>query len=64
MLRALLLLLLIMIALLSVPGVRRRLTTAYGQRNWREFKRNLGLALLLYFLLSLVVTVYKYGFNG
>ncbi len=61
MLRALLLFLAIVVLLLCLPAVRRRLRRAYGERDWRELKQHLMIALLLYFLLSVVVTVYKYG---
>jgi uncharacterized BrkB/YihY/UPF0761 family membrane protein len=60
MFRALLLFLALLILLLCVPAVRRRLVRAYGERDWRELKQSLGIALLLYFLLTVVVTLYKY----
>lgn len=64
MIRLFLLLLLIVVALFTIPATRRRLLKAYGERNWRELRQNLYWALAVYFLISLVVTFYKYDFPG
>lgn len=64
MIRLLLLLLLIVVALFTIPATRRRLLKAYGERNWRELRQNLLWALVAYFLISLVVTLYKYDILG
>lgn len=59
--RTLLLLLLLIIALLTRPWVRNRLLQRYGAGSWRTLKQNLVIVLILYFLVSLGVTLYKYG---
>jgi hypothetical protein len=60
MFRALLLFLALLVLLLCVPAIRRRLIRAYGERDWRELKQSLVIALVLYFLLTVLVTLYKY----
>ena len=64
MLRVLFLFLALIGVLLCIPAVRARVRRAYGERNWRELKQHLALALALYFLISLVVTLYKYNVLG
>ncbi len=61
MLRTLILLFLLIIALLSRPWFRRWLLTNYGERNWRTLKINFVIVLILYFLVSLVISLFKYN---
>jgi cell division protein FtsW (lipid II flippase) len=64
MIRLLLLLLLIIVAIMTIPATRRRVLKAYGEGNWRELRQNLFWALVAYFILSVVVTLYKYHILG
>lgn len=60
MLRTLILLLLLIIVLVSRPWFRSWLLSNYGERNWRTFKINLVIVVILYFLVSLVISLFKY----
>ena len=60
MIRLLLFWLLIVVAVLTIPATRRRLLKAYGERNWAELRQSLVWALLAYFVLSIIITLYKY----
>ncbi len=64
MLRLLLLFVLIIVAIVTIPATRRRVLKALGEGNWRELRQNLFWALVAYFILSLVVTLYKYDVLG
>jgi len=58
--RLLAVLLIVLVAVLSIPPWRRRAYQWLLAHDWPGFKRTLLTALAIYFLISLAITLYKY----
>jgi hypothetical protein len=55
--RTLLLIIVIALILLSIPSTRKRILASLKKEGFTAFKKNLITALLLYFLLSVILTL-------
>ena len=61
--RALLLLIVIVLLIVSIPRLRRYVFDGLRRDGWQSFKKTLFTALAIYFLLSLVLCRYEFTFK-